>query len=164
MTAADCLKNAFAGESQANRKYTAYARKAEQDGLPGVARLFRAAAAAETVHALAHFKALGGVKETLANLQDAMTGENYEVKEMYPPFVAEARKEGHAAGERSMAFALAVEKVHAELYAKAVEAVKAGKDIAVQPFFVCPVCGYTVAGQAPAKCPVCASLKFDEVK
>jgi rubrerythrin len=164
MSTNDCLKSAFAGESQANRKYTAYAKKADQDGLPGVARLFRAAAAAETVHALAHFRALGGVKTTLANLQDGLAGENYEVKEMYPPFVAEAKKEGHAAGERSMAYALAVEKVHAELYAKAIEAVKAGKDFPVQTFFVCPVCGYTVAGAAPAKCPVCDSLKFDEVK
>ena len=164
MSTIDCLKTAFAGESQANRKYTAYAKKAEQDGLPGVARLFRAAAAAETVHALAHFRALGGVKTTLANLQDGLAGENYEINEMYPPFVAEAKKEGHAAGERSMAYALAVEKIHAALYAQAIESVKAGKDILVQTFYVCPVCGYTVAGQAPTKCPVCDSLKFDEVK
>lgn len=164
MSAIDCLKTAFAGESQANRKYTAYAKKADQDGLPGVARLFRAAAAAETVHALAHFRAMGGVKTTLANLQDGLAGETYEIKEMYPPFVAEAKKEGHVAGERSMAYALAVEKIHAELYSQAIENVKVGKDIMIQNYYICPVCGYTVAGSAPAKCPVCDSLKFDEVK
>lgn len=164
MNTVDCLKAAFAGESQANRKYTAYAQKAEQDGLPGVARLFRAAAAAETVHALAHFRAMGAVKDTLSNLKDGLAGENYEIDDMYPPFVETAKKEQHAAGERSMAFALEVEKIHAKLYAAAIEAVKAGKDFPLQPFYVCPVCGYTVGGKAPDRCPVCSALKFDEVK
>jgi rubrerythrin len=163
MSTVDNLKTAFAGESQANRKYTAYARKAEQDGLPGVSRLFRAAAAAETVHALAHFRALGGVKDTLANLQDAAAGENYEVTQMYPPFVEEARKEAHAAGLRSMDYALQVEKVHFALYNAALASVKGGKDIPVQPYFVCPTCGHTVAGQAPGTCPICGAKKFDEI-
>lgn len=159
----DNLKGAFAGESQANRKYLAYAKKADQDRLPGIAKLFRAAAHAETVHAHAHLRAMGGIQDTVANLTDAATGEDFEFTKMYPPYVAEAKKEGHAAAERSFAFAMAVEKTHFDLYTAALAAAKAGKDIAAQKFYVCPVCGHTVADGHPDKCPVCGSLKWDEV-
>jgi len=163
MPTIDNLKEAFAGESQANRKYLAYAKKADQDKLPGVAKLFRAAAHAETVHAHAHLRAMGGIKDTLANLEDAVGGETFEFTKMYPPYVEEAKQEGHAAAERSFAYAMAVEKTHADLYEAALSAVKGGKDIAAQKFYVCPVCGHTVADSHPDKCPVCGALKFDEI-
>lgn len=159
----DNLKNAFAGESQANRKYLAYAKKADQDKRPGIAKLFRAAAHAETVHAHAHLRALGGVNDTVANLQDAVSGEGFEFTTMYPPYVEEAKQEGLAAAERSFAYAMTVEKTHFDLYTGALAAAKAGKDIAAQTFYVCPVCGHTVADGHPDKCPVCGSLKWDEV-
>ena len=163
MATMDNLKTAFAGESQANRKYLAYAKKADQDQLPGVAKLFRAAAHAETVHAHAHLRAMNGVHDTLANLQDAVGGETFEFTQMYPPYVDEAKKEGQAAAERSFAYALTVEKTHADLYTAALNAVKSGKDIAARAFFVCPVCGHTVADGHPDACPVCGAAKWDEI-
>jgi rubrerythrin len=163
MATLDNLKGAFAGESQANRKYLAYAKKAELDKFPGIAKLFRAAAHAETVHAHAHLRAMGGIKDTLSNLEDAVGGETFEFTQMYPPYVAEAKKEGHAAAERSFAYAMTVEKTHADLYAAALTAAKAGTDIATKTFYVCPVCGHTVADSQPDKCPVCGALKFDEI-
>ncbi len=163
MATIDNLKGAFAGESQANRKYLAYAKKADQDKLPGIAKLFRAAAQAETVHALAHLRAMGGVSDTVANLQDAVGGENFEFTQMYPPYVKEAQEEGNAVAERSFAYAMTVEKTHFDLYTAALAAAKSGKDIAAQKFYVCPVCGNTVADGHPDKCPVCNSLKWDEV-
>ncbi len=163
MATIDNLKGAFAGESQANRKYLAYAKKADQDKLPGVAKLFRAAAQAETVHALAHLRAMGGVNDTVTNLEEAVGGENFEFTKMYPPYVDEAKKEGHAAAERSFAYAMTVEKTHFDLYSAALAAAKEGKDIAAQKFYVCPVCGHTVADGHPDKCPVCGTLKWDEV-
>lgn len=159
----DNLKGAFAGESQANRKYLAYAKKADQDCLPGIAKLFRAAAHAETVHAHAHLRAMGGIQDTVSNLTDAVTGESFEFTKMYPPYVAEAQKEGHAAAERSFSFAMTVEKTHFDLYTAALAAAKAGTDITAQKFYVCPVCGHTVADGHPDKCPVCGALKWDEV-
>jgi rubrerythrin len=159
------LQAAFAGESQANRKYLAFAHKAEQDGLPGVARLFRAAAAAETVHANNHFKALDGIQSTAENLQAAIGGENYEVVSMYPPMpaAAEAAEEKRAA--RTFSWALEVEKVHEALYRKAAESVARGEDAPVVDYYVCPVCGYTHEGPMTDKCPVCGALpeKFQKV-
>jgi rubrerythrin len=163
MATSDNLKGAFAGESQANRKYLAYAKKADQDNLPGVAKLFRAAAHAETVHAHAHLRALGGVHDTLANLQDAVGGETFEFTQMYPPYVEEAKKEGHAAAARSFAYAMTVEKTHADLYTAALASVTGGHDIAAKRFYVCPVCGHTVADGHPDACPVCGSVKWDEI-
>lgn len=159
----DNLKNAFAGESQANRKYLAYAKKADQDKLPGIAKLFRAAACAETVHAHAHLRAMGGIKDTVANLTDAVGGEHFEFTKMYPPYLEEAKKEGQAAAERSFAFAMTVEKTHFDLYSAALDAAKKGTDIDAKTFYVCPVCGHTVADGHPDKCPVCGSLKWEEV-
>ena len=166
MSTKDNLKSAFAGESQANRKYLAFAKKADADGFPQVAKLFRAAAEAETVHAHAHFKALGGIGDTAANLESAVDGEGYEFKEMYPPFLKEAEADGDDAAARSFRFALAVEEIHHGLYEKALESVKGGSDLPETPIHVCPVCGNTFEGDLPDKCPVCnvPKEKFFEVK
>jgi len=166
MATLDNLKAAFAGESQANRKYLAFAKKAEAEGKPQVAKLFRAAAEAETVHAHAHLRAMNGVGSTTANVQAAIEGEGYEFTKMYPEFVAEAKKEGNQTALKSFEFAMAVEKIHHDLYGKAAEALKAGKDLASVKIFVCPVCGNTVLNVAPDKCPICGAAgdKFAEVK
>jgi rubrerythrin len=159
----DNLKDAFAGESQANRKYTAFAKKADQEGFPQVARLFRAAAHAETVHALNHFRAMGEVKATAENLKAAIAGENYEVVSMYPEFIADAEAEGDKKALSSFRWAFEVEKVHEALYRKALEAL--GKTGDGFDYYVCPVCGYTHEGGAPDKCPVCGTLgsKFERI-
>ena len=149
------LKAAFAGESQANRMYLAFAKKAESDGFPQIAKLFRAAAAAETVHAHAHFRVMGGVKDTAGNLQAAVDGEGYEFKEMYPGFLKEAEAEKNGAAATSFRNALAVEKIHYDLYSQALETFRKGKDLPPVDIFVCDVCGNTVYGHAPDKCPVC---------
>ncbi len=160
------LKEAFAGESQANRKYLAFAKKAESEGLPQVAKLFRAAAEAETVHAHAHLRVLGGVKFTSENLEEAIAGEGFEFQKMYPQFLSEAEKEQDKAAMMSFKHALAVEEIHHGLYSKALEAVTAGKDLPSAQVYVCSVCGNTVFEEAPDTCPVCGALisKFDEVK
>jgi len=160
------LQAAFAGESQANRKYLAFARKAAADGFPQIAKLFRAAAEAETVHALAHLNVMGGVKGTADNLRAAIEGEGYEFREMYPKFLAEAETEANDAAVTSFGNALAVEEIHHGLYTEALAALKAGKDLPARPIFVCGVCGNTVEGEAPAICPVCGSsrAKFFEAK
>lgn len=157
MSTTDDLAYAFAGESQANRKYLAWAEKADEEGKPGVAKLFRAVAAAETVHAIAHLKAMGGVEATAANLGKAIAGEHEEFTEMYPPMVARAEAEGNRKAARSMRFALEVEKVHHDLFQAALEAVKAGGDLGEIELHVCPVCGHTVIGSVPDACPVCGA-------
>ncbi len=155
MNTKENLKEAFAGESQANRTYLAYAERAEKDGFAQVAKLFRAVAAAETVHALAHLRAMDGVKSTAENLQEAAAGEKYEFEEMYPPMVATAEEEGDRRAAKSMSNAMEVEKVHHDLFNAALEAVKSGKDLEDLPVRVCPICGHTVIGDAPDICPVC---------
>jgi rubrerythrin len=159
MATLDNLKAAFAGESQANRKYLAFAKQAETEGMKQVAKLFRAAAEAETVHAHAHLRVMGGVKKIKDNLQAAIDGEGYEFKEMYPLFLAEAQAEKNPAATASFQNALAVEKIHFALYTEALTAVKGGKDLPAAQIFVCPVCGNTVSGAAPEKCSVCGALK-----
>ena len=165
MSTTENLQDAFAGESQANRKYLAFAKKAEQDGYPQVAKLFRAAAEAETVHAHAHFRVMGGIKDTAANLQTAIDGEGFEFQEMYPGYVAEAEAEGNKAAAYSFKNALAVEEIHHGLYSKALETVKSGSDLPAKKIYVCEICGNTVEGQAPDSCPVCkaAREKFKEI-
>ena len=153
-TTADDLKVAFAGESQANRKYLAFAAKAEKDGFPQVARLFRATAEAETIHAMGHLAAMGAVGSTADNLKGAVQGETYEHTEMYPPMLAQAQKEQHRA-KTMFNWALQVEKVHADLYKKALEAVLAGRDMGTAEIYICPVCGHLEIGKPSAKCPVC---------
>ena len=151
----DDLKAAFAGESQANRRYLAFAKKADDDGFPQVARLFRAAAAAETVHALAHFRALGDIKSTAENLQTAINGENYEVVTMYPDFIKDAESEQDKKALLSFSRAWDVEKIHEALYRKALAAL--GNDAPVVEYYVCPVCGFTHEGPMTEKCPVCST-------
>jgi rubrerythrin len=146
---------AFAGESQANRKYTAFARKAEEEGYPQVARLFRAIAAAETVHAINHFRALGEVKSTTDNLKAAMAGEHYEVNTMYPEFIQAAQADGEKRAERSMNWAWEVEKIHEVMYQQALETL--GKASEAFDYYICPVCGHTAERGAPDKCPICGT-------
>jgi len=155
MATKDNLMEAFAGESQANRKYLAFAKQAEADGFPHVARLFRAAAEAETVHAHAHFRVMGGVQDTAANLQTAIDGEGFEFKEMYPKFLKEAKEEDNKPAVFSFTNALAAEEIHHGLYTEALNAVKSGTDLPKRRIFVCSVCGNTVYGEAPETCPVC---------
>ncbi len=155
MSTKENLAEAFAGESQANRKYLAFAAKAEAEGLPQVAKLFRAAAHAETVHAHAHLRAMGGIKGTVENLKEAIEGEGFEFQQMYPPFLEQARKEGDRAAENSFKFALAVEEIHHDLYQQALGAVQNGVDLADRPIYVCEVCGNTVYDEAPDKCAIC---------
>jgi len=157
------LKMAFAGESQANRKYLAFARKADQDGFPQVARLFRAAAAAETTHALAHFRILGGVKSTAENLQDAIQGENYESTVMYPEFVKEAQVDLNQKALNMFCCAMDAEKVHEDLYRKALATLDTPGD--EFDYYVCPVCGFTHERIAPEKCPICGAngARFERI-
>lgn len=155
MSTKENLAGAFAGESQANRKYLAFAKQAEVDGFPQVAKLFRAAAHAETVHAHAHLRAMGGIKKTAENLQEAVEGEGFEFQQMYPPYLEEAKKEGDKMAEISFRNALAVEEIHHDLYLKALAAVKSGGDLAARQVYVCEVCGNTVYDAAPDKCEVC---------
>jgi rubrerythrin len=165
----DTLKNlamAFAGESQANRKYLAFANKARLEGFEQVAKLFRAAAEAETVHALAHFKELGAVRSTAENLKAAIEGETAEFRDMYPKMIKKAEAEKATGARVSFKRANQVEEVHAGLYKGALESVKAGKDLKKQDIFVCQVCGNTVGGKAPEICPICGAPKqqFKEIE
>jgi len=149
------LMEAFAGESQANRKYLAFAKKADQEGYKQVAKLFRAAAAAETVHAHAHLRTVGGIGSTADNLKAAVGGETHEFTKMYPAMINEAKADGLEAAERSFSFANAVEKVHAGLYQKALD--NLGKN-ADADYYVCSVCGNTIEGAPTGPCSVCGAL------
>jgi rubrerythrin len=151
----DALKEAFAGESQANRKYLAFAAKAEQEGYPQAARLFRAAADAETIHAHSHLRALKAVRSTRENLGEAVAGETHEFKSMYPAMIEAAKEEGNKEAERSFQFANEVEKIHAALYEKLLAGLGSAGE--VYPYYVCPVCGYTAGQEAPGVCPVCGT-------
>jgi rubrerythrin len=155
------LKEAFAGESQANRKYLAYAAKADQEGYSQVARFFRAAAEAETIHAHNHLRALKAIKGTKDNLIDAVQGETHEFTKMYPEMIAAARAEGNKAAEQSFSYANEVEKVHAQLYQKLLD--KFGGAQENNPYYICPVCGYTAEKEPPSTCPVCGA-KGDKFK
>jgi rubrerythrin len=153
------LKAAFAGESQANRLYLAFAMKADEEGYPQIAKLFRAAAQAETVHAHNHLREMGQVKSTIDNLGTAVSGETYEFKQMYPVFMDEAKKEGKKAALLSFNYANQVEQIHAKLYQKAIDSLKSKKDLPKAEMYVCPVCGNTFEGTVPDVCPICATLK-----
>lgn len=165
MATVENIQEAFAGESQANRKYLAFAKKAEQEGFPQVAKLFRAAAEAETVHAHAHFHVMGGVKSTAENLQAGIDGEGFEYKEMYPKFVKDAEREGNKPAAFSFKNALPVEEIHHGLYTEALNRVKSGKDLPESKIYVCSVCGNTIKGEPPDICPVCKNpkSKFSEI-
>jgi rubrerythrin len=150
------LQDAFAGESQANRKYLAFAKKAEEEGFPQIARLFRAAAEAETVHAHNHLRELGGIKSTRENLESAINGETHEFEVMYPQMIKDAEAEGNKGALRSFNYANEVEKIHAGLYKKALEAIGKNADM---EYYVCQVCGNTVENEAPDECPICGAKK-----
>lgn len=153
------LKAAFAGESQANRLYLAFAKKAEEEDQKQVAKLFRAAAEAETVHALNHLKITGQVKSSIDNLGTAISGETHEFKKMYPEFIEQAKKDGNKPAQMSFNFANKVEQIHAGLYQKAFDALKSKKELAEVDYYVCSVCGNTVEGSAPETCPICGAPK-----
>jgi rubrerythrin len=153
------LKTAFAGESQANRRYLAFALKAEEEGFTQVAKLFKAAAEAETIHALNHLRITGQVKSTLENLGTAVSGETFEFREMYPGFINIAKQEGKKQATWSFDMANKVEQVHASLYQKAMDAVKNRKQLEEVDYYVCGVCGNTVEGSPPDVCPICGAPK-----
>jgi rubrerythrin len=152
------LATAFAGESQANRKYLAFAKQAEKEGFGQVAKLFRAAADAETIHAHYHLGNMGGVGDTLKNLEEAVGGETYEFTSMYPPMLAQAQAENHRS-KIAFNYALEAEKVHARLFKQALEALKSGQDLSKMDVYLCPVCGDVVFGEPPDKCPICGAPK-----
>ena len=152
------LKEAFAGESQANRKYLAFAKKAEQEGYPNVARLFRTAAEAETIHAHGHLAAMDGIKSTAENLKAAIDGETYEHTQMYPPMLKQAEADNHRA-KRMFGLAAQAEAVHAKLYKSALEAIQQGKDLTETSFYLCLVCGHIELGKAPEACPICGAKR-----
>lgn len=156
------LWEAFAGESQANRKYLAFAEKADREGHAQAAKLFRAAAHAETVHAHAHLRALKGIGDTAANLKEAIAGETHEFKNMYPDMIKAAQEEKHAAAERTFTYANMVEKTHAALYQKVLDSLD---NPSKTDYYVCKVCGHTHENEAPEKCPVCGANKnaFDKI-
>lgn len=166
MSTKDNLKAAFAGESQANRKYLAFAKKADSEGLKQIAKLFRAAAEAETVHAHSHLRVLGEIEDTVKNLEAAIAGEGEEFREMYPKFIEEAVSENNKAAETTFRYAMPVEEIHHGLYSRALESAKSGSDLTETPIYVCPVCGNTVEGSAPEKCHICnvPGSKFMEIK
>jgi rubrerythrin len=153
------LKAAFAGESQANRRYLAFARKAEEEGFTQVAKLFKAAAEAETVHALNHLRITGQMKSTLENLDTAVSGETFEFKEMYPRYIDVAKQEGNKQAAWSFNVANQVEQIHAKLFNKAIDALKNKKTLEQVDYYVCGVCGNTVEGAPPDKCPICGAPK-----
>lgn len=153
------LKAAFAGESQANRKYLAFSRKAQEEGYPGIAKLFKAAAEAETVHAHNHLSVMGGIKSTLENLDEAYNGEHYEFSSMYPEFLSAAKEEKAGEAVRTFHWANEVEKVHGELYQQAKKSLEGGSDIPEKDYWICCKCGYTIGDEPPDKCPVCAAGK-----
>lgn len=161
---ADNLKAAFAGESQACTRYLAFAHKAEQEGYPQVARLFRAAAMAEKVHAHNHLEVMEGVKSTQDNLKEAIAGENMEHVRMYPDFIDQANKEQKPKAARTFDFARKVEMIHESLYKSALDSLQAGSKPQVTEYFVCQVCGCTVEGKAPERCPVCGAPRAQFLK
>jgi len=172
MTVAN-LQSAFGGESMAHMRYLVWAEASEKDGFPNVARLFRAISRAEQAHASGHFRAMRevmggasvtagggfGVGTTSQNLAGAIEGELFEVNEMYPAYLAVAQAQTEPAAVRSMGYALAAEKIHAEMYAQAKKAVDGGKDYEVGAIQICTVCGHTLTGDAPDKCPICGAAK-----
>ena len=160
----DNLSEAFAGESQANQKYRAFAKKAEQDGFPNIAQLFRTTAEAERIHAEGHLKSLDGIGSTAENLQGAIDGETFEHTQMYPPMLKQAEEDDHKA-KRMFGYAVKAEEIHAGLYKQALEAVQQGKDLTETQFYLCPICGHIEFGSPTESCPICGTKaeKFVQV-
>jgi rubrerythrin len=163
-TTQENLKEAFGGESQANQKYRAFAKKAEREGFTNIAKLFNTAAEAERIHAEGHINALDSVGSTVENLKAAIEGETYEYKEMYPPMLEQAEKENHKA-KRMFKYAVGAEDVHAQLYKLALAAAESGKDLEETEFYLCPVCGHIELGKPEENCPICGAMvsKFEKL-
>jgi len=155
----ESLKAAFAGESQAHMRYLIFAQKAEEEGFPDLARLFKAIAFAEQVHATNHFKAMGQLGSSSENLEVAIGGETFEVEEMYPAYDAIARLQGEKEAQRSIHYALEAEKIHAAYYRQAKQGVDAGKDLEIGQIYICSICGYTGEGEPPDRCPICGASR-----
>lgn len=153
------LQSAFAGESQAHMKYLIFSEIAEKEGKPNVSRLFKAIAYAELVHAQNHLRELGGIGKTPDNLEAAIGGETFEVEEMYPAYNEVAKLQNEKGAEKSIHYALEAEKIHAEMYKKAKQAVGSGKDVEIGKIYICSICGYTVEGEAPEYCPICGAKR-----
>ncbi|MBS7652188.1 MAG: rubrerythrin family protein [Candidatus Bathyarchaeia archaeon] len=153
------LKSAFSGESQAHMRYLLFSERADMEGYKNISRLFKAIAYAELVHARNHYTALGMIRLSSDNLQVAIEGETYEVDEMYPAYHAVAELQGEKEAQRSMNWALQAERVHAGMYMKAKQAVERGEDPKIGPIYICEICGYTVEGEAPTRCPVCGAIR-----
>jgi len=153
------LKSAFAGESQANRRYLAFAKKADEEGIPQIARLFRATAEAETIHAHNHLRIIGEIKSTAQNLETALSGETFEFNKMYPEYLNTAKQEGNQQASWSFDVANKVEQVHAGLFTKTIDALKTNKPLPTIDYYVCGVCGNTVEAKAPERCPICGAPK-----
>ncbi len=151
------LKTAFAGESQANRRYLAFAKKAEDEGLPQIAKIFRAAAEAETVHAMNHLRIAGEIGMTVSNLDEAISGETFEFTKMYPEFLEVSKQEKNKQAEWSFNVANKVEEVHAGLFQKALKALKENEEVSNIDYYVCKVCGNTVEKVAPERCSICGA-------
>ena len=162
-TTKENLKEAFAGESQANQKYRAFAKKAERDGFPNIAKLFKTAAEAERIHAEGHLGALDGIGTTVENIKEAIGGETYEYTEMYPPMLDQAEKDDHKA-KRMFKYAVDAEDVHAQLYKLALAAAEQGKDLEETEFYLCPVCGHIEFGKPEDNCPICGTIASKYVK
>lgn len=158
------LKKAFAGESQANRRYLAFAKKAEDEGLPQVAKLFRAAAEAETVHAMNHLRISGEIGMTVSNLDEAISGETFEFTKMYPEFLEVAKQERNKQAEWSFNVANKVEKVHAGLFQKIMKALQANEEVPNIDYYLCKVCGNTVEKNAPERCSICGAPQAQFIK
>ena len=156
-TTQENLKAAFAGESQANRRYLFSAEQADKEGHKQIARLFRAVAEAETVHARNHLRTLGDIKSTKENLEAAIGGEHYEFTKMYPEFIEQAKADENKRAEVTFDHANKVEKIHHTLYGKVLKALEEGQPLEDKPYFICQGCGYTVAGEAPGRCPICGA-------
>lgn len=154
---AENLRQAFCGESQAHMRYLIFADQAEKEGKVNLARLFRAIAYAEQVHATNHYRELGEIKDSPGNLDTCIEGETYEVEEMYPAYKAVAELQKERGAVRSTHYALEAEKIHADMYKKARKNAEEGKDVAISSVYICPVCGYTAEKDAPEKCPICGA-------
>lgn len=151
------LKEAFAGQSQAHMRYLIFAEVAEKEGKPNLARLFRAIAYAEQVHATNHYRELGMIRDSVQNIDVAIAGETYEVEEMYPAFITVAELQKENGAKRAFHFAIEAEKIHAEMYKKAKAAAQRGEDVQIGTIYICPVCGHTVEGTPPERCPICGA-------
>lgn len=153
-TTKENLSEAFAGESQANQKYRAFAKKADKEGLPNIAKLFRTTAEAERIHAEGHLGALDGIGSTVENLQAAINGETYEFTEMYPAMLDKAEEDNHKA-KRMFKYAVDAEQIHAQIYKLALDAASKGVDLETAEIYLCPVCGHIELGAPPESCPIC---------